>query len=47
MDKGYDHSANYEGCEARGVRPIIPLRKIGKDSQPLACEHGEWTFAGA
>jgi hypothetical protein len=30
FDKGYDHHANYNGCEARGIRPIIPLRNIGK-----------------
>lgn len=47
FDKGYDHKANYDGCEAREVRPIILRRKIGKTPEPLACEHGEWTFAGA
>lgn len=49
FDKGYDHNAIYEGCEDRNVRPIIPLRvfKSQKPIQPLECEHGRWTFAGA
>jgi hypothetical protein len=47
FDKGYDHKANYEGCEVRDVRPIIPMRKTGKAHEPIACEHGVWTFAGA
>lgn len=51
MDKGYDATSVYEGCELRGVRPIIPLRQTafvvaGKDKPPT-CEHGEWTFAGS
>jgi hypothetical protein len=49
FDKGYDHHAIYVGCEERNVRPIIPLRvfKTQKPMQPLDCEHGRWTFAGA
>jgi hypothetical protein len=27
MDKGYDLTTVYDGCEARDVRPIIPLRQ--------------------
>jgi Transposase DDE domain len=46
FDKGYDHHATYEGCEARDCRPIIPLRNLGKTA-PLECEHGRLTFAGA
>jgi transposase, IS5 family len=51
MDKGYDTSPTYAGCEKRGIRPIIPLRetpsvKEGKADAPT-CQHGEWTFAGA
>ena len=26
MDKGYDHAAIYDGCEARNCRPVIPQR---------------------
>jgi len=41
FDKGYDHNANYAGCEERGVRPIVPLRKIGKTATAVpTCEHG-------
>jgi len=49
FDKGYDHNAIYDGCEQRAVRPIIPLRvfKTQKPVEPLECEHGRWTFAGA
>jgi hypothetical protein len=41
----------HDGCEARGVRPIVPLKeteavKRGHDLPPT-CEHGVWTFAGA
>ncbi len=51
MDMGYDHTAVYEGFEARGCHPIIPLRetpavKAGQH-RPPTCEHGEWTFAGS
>jgi hypothetical protein len=39
------------GCEARGIRPIGPLRKTGRvaadDHKPPMCEHGKWTFAGS
>lgn len=27
MDKGYDQPVIYDGCEARGIRPVIPLRQ--------------------
>jgi len=51
MDKGYDLTAIYDGCEARDVRPIIPLRKtvgvVRGDHKPPTCEHGEWRFAGS
>ena len=49
FDKGYDHHAVYAGCEERDCRPIIPMRSIKtkKPSEPLACEHGLWTFGGA
>lgn len=49
FDKGYDHHANYAGCEERGCRPIIPLKAIKetKPSGPLACDHGLWRFGGA
>jgi transposase, IS5 family len=51
MDMGYDLTPVYEGFEAHGCHPIIPLRetpavKAGKQRPPV-CEHGEWTFAGA
>jgi transposase, IS5 family len=51
LDKGYDVGPIYDGCEERGIRPIIPLRRTpavvaGKD-RPPSCEHGTWTFAGA
>jgi IS5 family transposase len=50
-DKGYDVGPVYEACEARGIRPIIPLRLTGKvvagEHLPPSCEHGVWTFAGA
>ena len=41
----------YDGCEDRGIRPVVPLRqtphvKAGKHLPP-SCEHGQWTFAGA
>jgi hypothetical protein len=51
MDMGYDHPPVYEGFEAHGCHPIVPLRetpagKAGKH-RPPTCEHGAWTFAGA
>jgi Transposase DDE domain len=51
MDMGYDLGPVYDGFEARGCHPIIPLRetpavKAGKHRPPV-CEHGEWTFAGS
>lgn len=51
MDKGYDISPIYDGCEERGVRPIIPLKETGAvkkgDHKPPHCKHGTWQFAGA
>jgi len=51
LDRGYDNAPVYEACEARGIRPIVPLRqtigvKAGK-ADPPSCEHGAWTFAGS
>jgi hypothetical protein len=50
MDKGYDFGSIYDGCEARGIRPIVPLRQtptvVRGDDKPPRCEHGEWRFAG-
>lgn len=51
LDKGYDGQPMYDECESRGIRPVIaliqtPAVKAGKHKPP-ACEHGEWTFAGA
>jgi transposase len=51
MDKGYDVGPVYDGCEARDVRPIIPLTnspgvKRGDHKTPT-CEHGAWRFAGS
>jgi len=51
LDKGYDGQPMYDECESRGIRPVIALKetpavKAGKHKPP-ACEHGEWTFAGA
>jgi transposase, IS5 family len=51
MDMGLDLGPVYEGFEARGCHPVIPLRetpavKAGKHRPPV-CEHGEWTFAGS
>lgn len=50
-DKGYDGAPTYAACEARGIRPVIPLIesagvKAGKHLPP-SCEHGVWTFAGS
>ncbi len=51
MDKGYDVGPIYDGCEARDLRPIIPLRDtpavLKGDHKPPTCEHGEWRFAGS
>jgi hypothetical protein len=49
FDKGYDHNALYDGCEARDCRPIIPLRKMPTKTPvgPPTCAHGTWTFAGS
>lgn len=51
MDKGYDAGFVYEGCEARGIRPIVPVKETpgvreGK-ARPPRCRHGLWTFAGS
>ena len=51
MDKGYDAGTIYDGCEVRGIRPIIPLRETSRvldgHGEPPSCQHGRWTFAGA
>lgn len=51
LDKGYDASAIYAACEARNVRPVIPLRMTvnvaNGHHKPPRCDHGEWTFAGS
>jgi hypothetical protein len=51
LDKGYDLTSVYNGCEDRNVRPIIPLRETPGvkrgDHRPPSCEHGEWRFAGS
>jgi hypothetical protein len=51
MDKGYDLTTVYDGCEDRDVRPIMPLRETPAvkrgEHRPPTCEHGTWTFAGA
>ena len=44
LHRGYDVGPVYEACEARDIRPIIPLRetlqvKRGEAATPL-CEHG-------
>jgi len=50
-DKGYDVAPFYDGCEARGIRPVAPLRLTGKvvkgEHLPPKCDHGTWTFAGS
>lgn len=50
-DKGYDAAPFYDGCEARGIRPVAPLRQTGRvvkgEHLPPTCEHGVWTFAGS
>ncbi len=50
-DKGYDVAPFYDGCEARGIHPVVPLRetpfvKAGKAAPPK-CDHGVWIFAGS
>jgi hypothetical protein len=51
LDKGYDGEAVYEACSARGIDPVICLKKTPAvkrgDHKPPTCEHGEWQFAGA
>jgi hypothetical protein len=49
--QGYDCGTISAACEARDMRPIIPLRQTprierGEHHAPT-CEHGTWTFAGA
>jgi hypothetical protein len=51
LDVGHDNGRVYEECEARDVRPIIPLHetqavKAGRAGPPT-CEHGVWRFAGS
>jgi hypothetical protein len=51
LDRGYDSTSVYAETEARGIRPVIPLRKTpavkaGKHLPP-SCDHGEWAFAGS
>ncbi len=42
MDKGYDTIAIHEGCERRGVHPVVPFVQRGTNAQPpaLGAEHG-------
>jgi Transposase DDE domain/Transposase domain (DUF772) len=45
LDRGYDAETVYETVEARGMRPVIPLRKTpavkaGKHKPPQ-CDHGD------
>jgi len=51
LDMGYDTEAIHAACEARGSRPIIPLKQTPGvkrgDHRPPECEHGTWTFAGS
>jgi hypothetical protein len=51
MDKGYDGAPIYDECEARGIRPIVPLKHtpavVDGEHLPPMCGHGEWTFAGS
>jgi len=51
MDKGYDACTIYDGCEALGIRPIVPLRQTGRvvkgEDKPPTCDHGTWNFAGS
>lgn len=51
MDKGHDAARIYDGCEGRGIRPIVPLLQTGRvvkgeDNKPPTCDHGTWKFAG-
>jgi hypothetical protein len=51
MDVGFDTGPIHDGCEERGVRPIIPFKKTPAvergEHRPPECEDGMWTFAGA
>lgn len=47
-DRGYDAAPFYDRCEARGIRPVAPLRETPHvKAAPPSCEHGVWTFAGS
>jgi hypothetical protein len=45
MDKGYDNDPIHDGCNARGVCPVTPLRQTPGvargDHKPRVCEYGE------
>jgi len=51
IDKGYDNSPIHDGCMDRNVSPVTALRKTGRvkrgEHKSPACDHAEWTFAGA
>jgi len=50
MDKAFDTNAIHDGCEQRGVRPVVPFVPRGTNARPPdvpECKHGRWTFAGA
>lgn len=51
MDKGYDVPRIYEACGARGIRPVIALKRSPRVKaglhRPPTCGHGERTFAGS
>ena len=51
MDRGYDASSMYAACEARDIRPVVPLRLTVNVANghhlPPTCQHGTWTFAGS
>ncbi|HTC60482.1 MAG TPA: transposase [Solirubrobacteraceae bacterium] len=51
LDKGYDTVSMHSLCIDRDIDPIIPLKNtpaVAKGGgNPPACEHGEWSFAGA
>ena len=51
MDKGYDACTIYDGCEAVGIHPIVPLRQTGRvikgEDKAPTCGHGVWKFAGS
>jgi hypothetical protein len=51
MDKGYDTGPIHDGFEARGCRPVVPLKEtpaVKRDEHRApTCEHGTWVYAGA